>query len=227
MVRLISLILCFGLTSQAAFARDFTRSSGKLSDAHFYLSVACKSKNGRSCSENLLRWPASFRRSLTVGLVSAKGDHITPEYRAELDRAVRNAVNQVNLAKAGVKLKLVSGGAARRANIQIFASKVGKSRRVIGLSYLALNGAKVSRAATRISAIRGRIFSAGIVLSQSVDQPAISSVMLEEVVQALGLPYDILNPYYTERSIFAQSGPNRLADLKGQDAMALRRHYAK
>jgi len=63
------------------------------------------------------------------------------------------------------------------------------------------------------------------VISMSVDTPrrAIASVVLEEVVQALGLMTDIRSPVY-RRSIFAEDS-NSGTRLRGQDAMVIRRHY--
>ena len=52
---------------------------------------------------------------------------------------------------------------------------------------------------------------------------AIASVVLEEVVQALGLLTDIRSPVY-RRSIFAEDSNSGIR-LRGQDAMVIRRHY--
>ena len=75
-------------------------------------------------------------------------------------------------------------------------------------------------------ALRSRgctILSAAIAISQEIRRREIASVVLEELVQALGLPTDIDSPAYT-RSIFSEAD-NATVWLRGQDAAALRRHY--
>jgi len=91
---------------------------------------------------------------------------------------------------------------------------------------------------TGVPVLEGRVLSLGqvmvrarnswidqAVISMSVDTPrrAIASVVLEEVVQALGLMTDIRSPVY-RRSVFSEDS-NSGTRLRGQDAMAIRRHY--
>jgi hypothetical protein len=71
----------------------------------------------------------------------------------------------------------------------------------------------------------GTILSAAIAISQDIRRREIASVVLEELVQALGLPTDIDSPAYT-RSIFSEAD-NATVWLRGQDAAALRRHYPR
>jgi hypothetical protein len=69
-----------------------------------------------------------------------------------------------------------------------------------------------------------RITDATILIASDIPLTEIRSVVLEELIQSLGLVYDIENPDYSRRSIFAQSASG-VTILAGQDAIALRLHY--
>lgn len=76
-------------------------------------------------------------------------------------------------------------------------------------------------------ALRARdntIREALIAISAKARRREIASILLEEITQALGLMTDIQGPTY-RRSVFSEDS-NSVVRLEGQDAMALRRHYA-
>lgn len=76
-----------------------------------------------------------------------------------------------------------------------------------------------------VRARQGDIRAARIAISARARPAEVASLLLEEVVQGLGLMTDISGPAYRQ-SIFAEDG-NATTSLAGQDAMALRRHYAE
>ncbi|PIB22864.1 hypothetical protein BFP76_10065 [Amylibacter kogurei] len=208
-------------------AQDFTRSSGKLSNQAFYKSIACKAKPGQACQTSLRRWPKQLRNNISVGLVGVQGVSKNGAYAAATEAAIKNAVQQVNAVDAGVQLRFYSGNAARNANIQVHLVKPrGKNRIIKNTGYRFLDGQKANNAISASATVGKYILSSGIAVSvDRVKQSKLSSILLEEVVQSLGLTWDIHNPYYDKRSIFAQVGTDSITKLTGQDAQVLRMHY--
>ena len=65
---------------------------------------------------------------------------------------------------------------------------------------------------------------ATISLRSDLHRSIFRSIVLEELVQSLGLVMDIDSKHYRSKSIFSERA-NRIKRLKGQDAMAFRMHY--
>ena len=61
-------------------------------------------------------------------------------------------------------------------------------------------------------------------LAADIDEADIRSVVLEEIMQALGFGLDIENPAYNDVSIFSQDS-NTVTTVEGQDATPLRMLY--
>ena len=70
------------------------------------------------------------------------------------------------------------------------------------------------------------IQSAKVTISDRVENRDLKSVMLEEVVQSLGLLTDIHGRHYHNKSIFSETGW-RIKRLRGQDAKAILYHYPR
>ena len=90
----------------------------------------------------------------------------------------------------------------------------------------AINGADAGltlRQTTRAPHIT-TIERAAIILARDLPPDHYRAVLLEELVQAMGLLTDIRNTAYAGRSIFA-ADDNLTTALQGQDLVALRRHY--
>lgn len=215
--------------ASAVNAKDFTRSIGKLSNQAFYKSIACKAKPGQKCQTPLRRWPKPIRKNISVGLVGVQGVARNGGYVGATERAISNAVKQVNGAGAGVRLRVYTGNAAQNANIQVHLVKPQGNNRIIkNTGYRLLDGQKANNAISASATVGKYILSSGIAVSvDRVKQSKLQSIVLEEVVQSLGLTWDIHNPYYDKRSIFAQVGTDSVTKLKGQDARVLRMHYPK
>jgi hypothetical protein len=86
-----------------------------------------------------------------------------------------------------------------------------------------LDGVQIAIGRVAIRSRAGTIQSAAIAISQDIRRREVASIVLEELVQAMGLPTDIRSPAYRD-SIFSEEG-NSVVWLRGQDAEALRRHY--
>ena len=63
-----------------------------------------------------------------------------------------------------------------------------------------------------------------ILISRDLRADEAHSVLLEELVQSMGLRWDIRDPAYRGRSIFDEDS-NLVRRLSGQDRTALRMHY--
>lgn len=217
----------FVILASFAAAKDFTTSIGKLSDVAFYKSVACKAPSGKSCETPFRRWPKAVQNKLTIGLVSVQaGD---ADYQLLTKAAISNAVDQINKADTPLKLKIVTGASVRRADIKIYLIKPrGKRGLIRGTGNRLLNGQKAENAIVASSVVGRHIVSAAVAVTvEQVSAGELSAILLEEIVQGLGLSWDIRNPYYAKRSIFAQQGRDFVTTLTGQDLKALQLHYPK
>lgn len=208
--------LCVG--SLQGFANDHVRTSGVLSDESFYRLVACGAKPDRPCQHAMVRWPVG---RLSVGIVDV--DASLSETRLGMAKAaLRHAVDQVNQSGAGLKLRIDG----RAPDIEVFLSASGHVRNHSALNGLQRNIGRRPIGATRIFFQDYRIQRAVVVIASGMGRDVLTSVMLEEVTQALGLPTDIQNRHYRGRSIFSEGG-NRMTTLGAQDARALQRHYPR
>lgn len=211
----------------AAFARDHTFSNGKLTNDQFYKAVTCKAKVDGPCQEKPARWPSFLSNQLTVGLAQVQRG-TSRQQEAVVRKALQDSVDMINASGANVKLRYVSGRKAHRTWIKVHIIKPHGPKNVIkGVSLKGMNGLKAQNARTKIYANKDhRIARAGITISNTLTDPVqLRAIVLEELVQSLGLMWDIENPYYNTRSIFSQSGPDNLIQIKGQDKAVLQRHY--
>jgi hypothetical protein len=88
-----------------------------------------------------------------------------------------------------------------------------------------LDGSEIAIGRVAIRSRGEEITGAAIAISADIQRREIASVVLEELVQAMGLVTDVVSPAY-EDSIFSETG-NSVTRLRGQDAAALRRHYPR
>ncbi len=211
------LLLAFLLAGPAT-AQEFIEVPGPLGNDDFYHAVACGAVPGGECRKPFLRWPDAKRGALTVSLRSVT-DSLEPYRRALYDAGLDAAVAQVNGAGAGLRLRRISGPAD--IEIHVVATPPGEIMRDTGVPDL--DGALLPLGRVALRARDGEIREALIAVSGQARRREIASVLLEEVVQGLGLMTDIRSPAY-HRSLFSEDG-NSVVHLRGQDAMALRRHY--
>jgi hypothetical protein len=210
-------VLCFVFST--AVASDFVVSGGKLDDLSFYQQVACAAEPGHPCRQGLLRWQ---KNEITISIVGIDS-RLSHKQRQASEQALANAIHQVNHAGAAIRLRRVSGD---NPDIRIFLTadfsvngheKVRAIRKQLGRS---------AAGVARVSFVNSNIEKAVVVIAARKRQRELQSVMLEEVVQSLGLVNDIRNRFYRHRSVFSETDSSTTT-LANQDATALRMHYPK
>ncbi len=214
-------MILIGLTNPAR-AVDFVQTEGILSDAQFYRLVSCGAVPGGACAEGPIRWPAGKAQSLTIGFAQRDAGFPSRTARSVL-LGLRNAIRQVNRIGANVQLtELRAGGTA---DILIYLQDVPEGGQIEGTGIRGLDGVPIDIGRFHVLWDRNReITRAAIVLSRDLSPRDAASVILEEIVQSLGLIWDIRNPAYRDASIFDEDS-NRVTALRGQDIIALRQHY--
>ena len=210
-----------------AFARDHTFSNGALTDEQFYQAITCKANVDGPCQEKPARWPSFISNQLTVGLAQVQKG--TTKAQEEVVRAaLQESISIINASGANVKLRYVSGIMAHRTWIKVhIIQPQGPKHLIKGVSLKGFNGLRAQNARTQVYVTKNyKIARAGVTISNSVtDSLQLRAIVLEELVQSLGLMWDIENPHYNAISIFSQSGPDNLLKIQGQDRAILQRHY--
>jgi hypothetical protein len=206
-------VICAG----AAHGQEFVAVDGPLQNEDFYRLIACGAAPGAACTKPMVFWPEDKRAALSVGFVTLS-DTLQPYQRRLFEEALAKAVAQVNGLGAG--LRLVTA-ADPDVQIHVVATGPGEVMRNTGVP--TLDGALLPLGRVAIRTRSQVIHDAVIAISAQTARRAIASVVLEELVQALGLMTDIRSPAY-RRSVFAEDS-NSGTRLTGQDAMVIRRHY--
>ena len=201
-------------------AQEWIDLPARLSDEAFYRAVACAAPPGGECAKPFMRWPEARRGDLTVTLASV-ADTVRP-YRLRLHRAgLDAAIAHINAADAGLRLRRIAQGPAD-ITVHVVATPPGGI--IAGTGQPDLDGYLLPLARVALRVRGGTIRRGAIAVSAHARRREIPSVLLEELTQAMGLMTDIRGPAY-RRSLFSEDG-NSVTRLTGQDAMALRRHYA-
>jgi hypothetical protein len=223
---LIAGITLFTALAGTTFAKDHTLSNGRLSNDQFYRAVSCLAPIDKPCQSQRLRWPTDISKKLTVGLVQVQKGTTALQEQTVRD-AIKEAVEIINDAGANVKLHYITGFRAKRTTIRVhIVTPQGPKYLIAGTRFKDLNGLTAQNARTVILGGNGKILRTGVTISNTLKNPTqIRAIVLEELVQSLGLMWDIDNPYYNDTSIFSQFGPDNLMKIEGQDKAALQRHY--
>ncbi len=218
---LLCFLACFGPVPSAA--QEYIAVPHIISDEAFYRLVACAAPPGGACAKPFIRWPEQRRLSLRVGIM---GTALTfPDYKLDLvDAAIDEAIEEINGAGAALFLERAYEGEGD-IDIPLYLVETPQGGRLSGTGVPELDGSEIAIARVAIRSRAGVIQTAAIAISQDIRRREIASVVLEELVQALGLPTDIASPAY-DRSIFAENA-NSTVWLRGQDAAALRQHYPR
>jgi hypothetical protein len=208
------------LLSGPALAGDGVPTWGLLSDADFHRLVACGAPPGGECQSGLVAWA---HPEVTIALHRGSGPPpaLAP---GALSRAIDQAVAEVNAVGAALTLTrrpddtladIILRPSAFREGDAVSGEVGMPEGTVIGVAQMNVMGDGAGHATIGI-----------ILIAADMTPPDLRSVVLEEIVQALGLPWDIENPAYEGRSIFAQNS-NSVITLKGQDAAAIHLHYPR
>lgn len=213
-----ALALAILLVADGSAAQDYIRSKGRLSDNDFYRLVACGQPQGGVCTFRLRRWPSDLAHNITVTKL-LDIDPVSPIVVAQVSLAIDHAIDTLNATGANIRLRRLPDNAPGRvqlsvrshATMQLVSNETRPETVPAGLVVFQTDGPS-------------RITGAVIMIDADLPLTQINSVVLEELTQSLGLPYDISNPYYLRRSIFSQDR-NSVTVITGQDAAALRQHY--
>jgi len=220
-MRVLAFLCLFLLAAPRLGAQEFIEVPDLISDADFYRLVACAAPPGGACAKPMIRWPEARRQTLRVGIARIADSF--PSYKLDIvDRAIDHAIAEINASGAALSLTRVYEG---DVDIPIYLVDTPQGGTIEGTSLAELDGAQIAIARVALRSRGGDIVAAAIAISQDIRRREITSVVLEELVQAMGLPTDIESPAYTG-SIFAESS-NSAVWLRGQDAAALRRHYPR
>ncbi|QUJ75289.1 DUF2927 domain-containing protein [Sulfitobacter albidus] len=192
------------------------RSEGPLDDTAFYRLVACAAPPDQPCAKPFIRWGKSV---VTVGLVTRDPAYLGGKLK-RAEASVERAIQRLNAT--GMAVQLNASDDTPDIAIHLLDTPRGAQMQGTGTP---LDGLTLANALTRLTVRAGTIERAHIAFSNTMTRRQYESVMLEEIMQALGLITDIENPYYRSRSILSQNADNRLKRLGEQDIMALRRHY--
>ena len=136
--------------------------------------------------------------------------------------AIDAASEEINGAGAYLLLERVYEGTP---DIGVYLLQTAQGGTITSTGNPEMDGETLAVGRVAIRSVGGDIRSATIAISRDIMRRKIASVVLEELVQAMGLPTDIQSPAYGD-SIFNETG-NSVVRLLGQDAEALRRHYPR
>jgi hypothetical protein len=222
MWRAIVLLVFLALPSpRGPSAQEYVAVPDLISDEAFYRLVACASPPGGECSKPFIYWPEERRLSLRVGIAGTADSF--PDYKYDLvDEALDAAIAEINAAGAHLFLERVYQG---EMDIPLHLVEAPQGGVIFGTGIDELDGSSIAIGRVAIRSRGDQIVAASIAISQDIRRREIASVVLEELVQSLGLVTDVVSPAY-DRSIFAENG-NNMTRLGGQDAAALRRHYPR
>jgi hypothetical protein len=211
-------LLPLALSAMPALASDGIVSTGMLGDEDFHRLVACGAAPGEACQTAIAAWPGP---EVTVALHTGAGRG--PALKADdLTRALDAAVAELN--GAGAAIRVVRMPDDSPAQIIVRPTGFAEGDAVEGEDGVP-DGTVIGLAQVQIWWNDDlHITDATILIAADMNRADLPSIMLEEMVQAMGMTWDIENPAYEGVSVFAQDS-NNVTVLKGQDAAALRLHY--
>lgn len=221
-MRAAAVLLALALATPSG-AQEFVELGQPVDDQDFYRAVACAAPPGRDCEKRFIRWAEDARSPLSVGFGT-----LTPALHAYqhrlYDQGLADAIAQINGLGADIWLELDPG--APQIAIHIIDTAPGEQIEGTGNPMLDGNTLPLGMVAVRSDA-NGVIQEATIAISAKTRRRAIASVILEELVQSLGLMTDIRSPAPEyRRSIFSEDS-NSGTRLRGQDAAAVLLHYPR
>ena len=200
---------------------DYVKVYRKLSDTEFYRLVTCGAPPGGECRIKPAKWSSRDVANLTVRIT--KADNGFPRRGKKIAQtSVERAVREINNTGSSVKIKHIESGTP-----DISIELVDTDERPI----MPLTGNwaqdvhRINVGAYYSPFLKGnRIVKCDIAVSNLLDHGVMHSIILEEMVQCLGLRFDVWGKAYRNRSIFSERS-NRTKRLVKQDAAIIRLHY--
>lgn len=216
-----ALVLLLALPSALAWAEDLPSDGvavrGRLSDADFYRLATCGAPPGGRCRGAVLRWG---KPELTVRIAMGD-DPAPPDFEDRLQHALGHALEAINAVGSGIIIRQTT---RPEADITIRATELTEGTLLTEEPHFSGPGTMGVGYMTVWSDETDTIVEAVILISTSIQEADLGSVMLEEVTQSLGFLYDVEGAAYEGVSILAQNS-NATLRIEGQDATLLRMHY--
>lgn len=220
----MKLVLALLLTANGAAAQEFITANAPLSDTDFYRLVSCAAPLGGDCQKDLVRWSPTDAQDVSIGIVQVEDGYPANVAQLAAD-ALNSTIAQLNAVDANLHVTIWDKTIKPDIGIHLLTIVEGDAIRNTGLDLL--DGEIIEIAKVQLWWHDDLTLTKGaIVIGKDIDPADVTSIMLEEVTQSMGLLTDIGGPYYQTRSIFSESS-NQLTALGAQDVMALRRHYPK
>lgn len=218
----MKLAVAFGLCAGLAQAQEAIRTDGRLSDDDFYRLVSCAAPVAGGCQKDLVRWSPADAKDISVSIVNVSADY-PQRLHILAEKALDAALAEVN--KAGASLHLTHSDINIKPDIAIYLLPLQAGDAISGTGLFPLDGTRIEAARAQLWWRADRsLINGAIVLTKDITPGHMASILLEEIVQAMGLLTDIEGDYYHTRSIFSDSS-NETTRLGPQDIMVLRRHY--
>lgn len=209
------------LTAAGAAAETVVRLDRPVSDRDFHRAVACAADPGGPCRDALVRWSRRVRTDLRIALMPAEPGHPAATARG-IDRALDAAIAEINAAGADLRLRRVAP--EERPHLRLTPSGLREGQLTRGIDGFP-DGIAIGAGQFQIWWNGDMMLErAAILIAADIAADEIRSVVLEEIVQSLGLWHDVEGPAYRGRSIF-DNDSSSVARLTGQDAAILRLHY--
>jgi hypothetical protein len=217
-------LLSLGLWSTLCLADGYIETQpGPLDDDSFYNVIVCGELPGNECKDYPPKWSSVFAQRLTVRLHSLKAGRDRYELTS---RALDAAIADINSVTPALQLRRQPDRKKKRVNIDIFVSslKTGQAIKGTGTS---TDGKTIEGAMVNVTWNNAKeLQNTTIVFAGDLLDSEVSSIVLEELAQALGPINDIRNPHYEGVSIFSEDS-NAQTVLGSQDRMVLKRLYAQ
>jgi hypothetical protein len=213
------LLLAAAVLATAATAEEFdgVTADTLLPDAQFFRLATCGAPPGKACTGPVVRWPKTV-----VTLVLLPGDTRPPAgFTRKLEAALSRAIDQINGTQAGIRIRRVPGG---KADIRVIPTAHAEGEVLTDTPDLYAAGIMGVGYMTYWWNEADAITAATILISTSITDEDLPSVMLEETFQSLGPRFDIEGPAYEGVSILSQTS-NATVTIEGQDARLLRWLY--
>lgn len=199
-------------------AQDFIPARGLLSDDELHRILSCGAPIYGRCAIEPRAWPRDVALDVSVSRLQDV-EPVSPALSAQVDLAIDQAIAQINAVGARLQLYRLPNNLPARVHISVRSPR----------SLTILTGEKHHRDLPGGMVVfemdaSGDIERINIFINSEIGLTDVRSIVLEELTQGMGLPYDISDPAYRRRSIFSQE-TNAVTVLTGQDAAMLRLHY--
>jgi hypothetical protein len=196
----ILFLLTFAVLPRPVAAQEFIAVPDLISDEAFYRLVACAAPPGGECAKPFIRWPTERRLRLRVGIAQIAEEFAG--YRLDLvDRSVDRAIAEINGAGAHLYLERAFEGPF---DVPIYLVDAPQGGEIAGTGVADLDGSSISIGRVALRSRGDEITGAAIAISGDIQRREIASVVLEELVQAMGLVTDVVSPAYSG-SIFSEN----------------------